>query len=76
MPPLKTIIQEVVLKTTPPEVYAALMDSEKHSAFTELRATISPKVGGLITAYDGFITGSNVKLVPDKIIVQRWRAKG
>ncbi len=75
MPNLRTITQTVIFKTTPTEVYSALMDSEKHAAFTESKAIISPKASGDISAYDGYITGTNVKLVPDKIIVQRWRAE-
>ncbi len=74
MPPLRTITQEVIFKATPIDVYLALMDSERHSSFTESAATISPKVDGTISAYDGYIAGSNVKLVPGKTIVQRWRA--
>ncbi len=74
MPPLRTITQAVVFKALPADVYTALMDSEKHSSFSGSPATISPKVDGAISAYDGYITGSNVKLVPGKTIIQRWRA--
>ncbi len=49
------------------------MDSKKHAKFTGSAARISRKVGGKISAYDGYITGENVELVEDKKIVQLWR---
>ncbi|MEK7671180.1 MAG: SRPBCC family protein, partial [Bacteroidota bacterium] len=59
---------------SPHEVYEMLMDSKKHAKFTRRRrANISRKVGGKISAYDGYITGENVELVEDKKIVQLWR---
>ncbi len=74
MPTLKTITQTVAFKAAPEAVYEALMDSDQHTSFTESPAKISPKVGGTISAYDGYISGTNVKLVPGKLIVQRWQA--
>ncbi len=50
------------------------MDSRKHSAFTGERAEISREVGGKVSAYDGYIDGTNETLLPDKKIVQRWRS--
>jgi activator of HSP90 ATPase len=64
-----------MLKASPHEVYEMLMDSKKHSAFTDSKASISRKVGGKFTAYDGWILGINLKLTKDKEIVQRWRGK-
>ncbi|MBI3232331.1 MAG: SRPBCC domain-containing protein, partial [Candidatus Doudnabacteria bacterium] len=50
------------------------MDSKKHSAITGGAASISRKIGGKVSAYDGYISGKNVELVADKKIVQTWRA--
>lgn len=69
----KTIRQIVNFRATPHDVYEALMDSKKHSKFTGAKASISREVGGNINAYGGYIEGVNVKLVPDKKIVQKWR---
>jgi len=55
-------------------LYEMLMDSEVHAEFTNSRAEISREVGGNFVAYDGYITGTNLELVPDQKIVQRWRA--
>jgi activator of HSP90 ATPase len=70
----KIIKQTVTFKATPHAVYEALMDSKKHAAFTAGKAGISRVVGGKIKAYDNYISGKNVELVPDKKIVQDWRA--
>ena len=70
----KPIRQSVTFKATTHEVYEALMDSRKHAKFTGNTAKISRKVGGEIMAHGGYITGKNLELVPDKLIVQEWRA--
>ena len=69
----KAIRQSVTFKTSPHAVYEALMDSRKHSRFTGAKASISRKVKGKFTAYDGYIEGIHLDLVPDKKIVQSWR---
>jgi len=50
------------------------MDSEQHAAFSSSAASISRQVGGKFTAYDEYISGKNIELIPDKRIVQDWRA--
>lgn len=69
----KTIRQSVIFKTSPHEVYEAIMDPKKHSEFTDSQVQISKKVGGKFSVYDGDIEGVNLELVPDKKIVQSWR---
>jgi activator of HSP90 ATPase len=68
------IKQTITFKASPHDVYEALMDSAKHAAFTGGAAEISREVGGEFVAYDGYITGKNIELVPDKKIIQSWRA--
>jgi activator of HSP90 ATPase len=70
----KIIKQTVTFKVPPHEVYESLMDSAKHAAFTGSAAEISREVGSEYSAYDGYITGKNIELVPDKKIIQSWRA--
>ena len=70
----KPIHQTVTFKASPHEVYEALMDSKKHAAFTGGKARINRAVGGKFMAYDDYITGKNVELIPDQKIVQDWRA--
>lgn len=67
-----TIKQKTLIPATPNEVYDAFMEAKKHSAFTGSKATSDPKVGGEFTAWDGYISGSNLELVKGKKIVQEW----
>lgn len=71
---MKTINQTVIFSAAPRVIYRLLMDPKQHAAFTESKTCISPKVGGKISAYDGYIEGENLKLVPDQVILQSWRA--
>jgi uncharacterized protein YndB with AHSA1/START domain len=70
----RTIRQAVTIRASPHAVYRALMTSRGHSAFTGSPARISPKVGGEFEAWDGYIHGTNLELVPDAKIVQSWVA--
>lgn len=70
----KPVHQEIVLSASPEAVYLALMNSDKHAAFTEAPADIEAREGGACSWYGGKITGRNIELVPNKRIVQAWRA--
>lgn len=72
----KPIKQSITIKATPAQVYETLMDSKLHSELTGSPAEMSNEVGGTFTAYDGYIQGKNLELVPNKIIVQEWRGSG
>jgi len=73
----KTIVQKVVFKNTTPKVlYDLYMDAKKHSMVTGGPAVISAKEGSSYSAHGGYITGKNLQLVKNKLIVQTWRAQG
>ena len=61
------------LPATPEAVYDAWLDSAAHSAMTGGAAKISKRVGGAYSAWDGYITGKTLELIPGKRIVQSWR---
>jgi activator of HSP90 ATPase len=69
----RTIRQTVTFKAGPHDVYEILMDSRKHTKFTESKCTISRKVGGKFSISDGYIIGENIELIQDKKIVQLWK---
>ena len=71
----KTIKQEIEFESPPHEIYEAYMDSEKHAKFSGQKANISRVAGGSYSAYDGHISGYNIKLVKDERIIQYWIAK-
>jgi uncharacterized protein YndB with AHSA1/START domain len=70
----KTVKQSVTIKVSPHDVYEALMDSRKHAQFTGDKASISRKVGGKFSVFDGYSEGTNLELIQDTKIVQAWRA--
>lgn len=70
----KLIRQSATFQATPHAVYEALMDSRKHTRFTGSPARLSRKVGGKFSAFGGYISGTNLELVPDRKIVQAWHA--
>jgi activator of HSP90 ATPase len=51
------------------------MDEKKHSQATGDPAKITAKVGSTFSAGNGYITGKNLHLVKNKLIVQTWRAR-
>ena len=69
----KPVRISVTLPAKPEAVYEAWLDSKKHSDFTGSPARIEGKVGGEYTAWDGYIRGTNLELIPGKRIVQSWR---
>ncbi len=58
----------------PPEIiYTAWLDGKKHGEMTGSAATGWPEVGSYFTAWDGYISGNNLELVPFNKILQSWR---
>ncbi len=70
----KTIDYIVRFQTTTADVYNALMNSEKHSAFTQQPAEIENFEGGKFTAFGGALQGKTITLKENEKIVQEWRA--
>ncbi len=70
---VKTIKQKEFLPVTPVELYDAFLNEDKHSAFTGAKATCDRRVGGRFTAWDGYISGKNIRLENGRRIVQEWR---
>ncbi|MGE5374340.1 MAG: SRPBCC domain-containing protein [Bacteroidota bacterium] len=58
---------------SPAEIYAAWLSSEGHTAMTGSPAQVDGKVGGIFSAWDGYISGSTLDLDLDRRIVQSWR---
>ena len=70
-------MEEIEIKETfdvlPEAIYQAWLDSKKHSNMTGGDASCSNQEGASFTAWDGYITGTNVELIENKKIVQSWR---
>ncbi len=57
----------------PERIYHAWLNSEEHSLMTGGAANTSESNGAEFDAWDGYISGRNVELVPHEKIVQHWR---
>lgn len=72
---MSAIHQEVTFKASPERVYAALTEGKEFSAFTGgAPAEISREAGGAFSCFGGMITGRNLELLPNRRLVQAWRA--
>jgi len=69
-----SLTMSAVIPAKPEEIYKAWMSAKGHSAMTESPATVSARVGGKFTAWDGYIFGNTLELAPGKRIVQAWRS--
>ena len=70
----KTIVQSVKFHATPEELFELYLDAKKHSAATGAPVKISRKVGGAFHAFGGSISGRNLLILRNKMIVQAWRS--
>src|SRR6516162_11569208 len=61
------------IPASPQEIYEAWLNSVVHSEMTGGEASMSDEVGADVSAWDGYITGRNLELVPGERIVQSWR---
>jgi len=72
----KTLVQKIVFKNTSPEIlYKLYMDAKQHAMIAGEPCKISAKVGSSYTVAGGYITGKNLQLIKNKLIVQSWKAK-
>jgi uncharacterized protein YndB with AHSA1/START domain len=68
-----TISQKVYIPAKPVEVYDMFLNPRKHAQFTGAKATIQRRIGGKFTAWDGYISGTIIEMVPRKKIIEEWQ---
>lgn len=61
------------ISASPSEIYKAWLDGDQHAAMTGAPATGKAEVGVEYSAWDGYIFGRNLELVPEEKIIQSWR---
>jgi activator of HSP90 ATPase len=71
----RPILQSAHFSAPPEELFEMYLDSKKHSQATGGAAKISRKAGGKFTAFGGQLSGRNLVIVPNRVIVQAWRAE-
>jgi len=72
---MSNIHQEVQLTAAPGRIYEALTDATRFSEISGAPASGRAAEGEPFSAFGGHITGRHVELVPEKRVVQAWRAK-
>ena len=55
------------------DLYETLLDENRWKGFTQSEAKISKEVGGSFSFFDGAVTGVNVQLQENRLIMQKWR---
>jgi uncharacterized protein YndB with AHSA1/START domain len=68
-----SVTVSVVIPAVPDAVYKAWMSSAGHAVMTGNPATVSARIGGKFTAWDGYISGTTLELTPPSRILQAWR---
>jgi uncharacterized protein YndB with AHSA1/START domain len=63
-----------IIPAKPRAVYDAWLDSKAHGFMSGGKAKASAKVGAAFTAWDNYISGTNLELMRGKRIVQSWRS--
>jgi activator of HSP90 ATPase len=70
----RPIQQSTRFAATPEELFEMYLDSALHSVATGAAAVLSREVGGPFTAWGGALAGRNLLIIPNRVIVQAWRA--
>ena len=68
-----TFTLTATIPASPEEIYETWLDSLGHSEMTGGDANMSGEVGAEVSAWDGYISGRNLELIPAERIVQSWR---
>jgi activator of HSP90 ATPase len=70
----KQITQKILFKKTKPKaLFELYMNAKKHALISGSPVKISSKAGAPFSAHGGYISGTSVYTVKDKIIIQTWR---
>jgi activator of HSP90 ATPase len=72
---MSTIHQETTFSATPSHIYRALVDLKQFAEVTGAPTSGESTEGAAFSAFGGHITGRHLELVPDRRVVQAWRAK-
>ena len=70
---LRTVIrQTVVLPASAETLFEMYLDSSAHEAITGARVVIGDERGAKFQAFDGALTGTMLKVIRPRLIVQSW----
>lgn len=69
-----TICKTVVLPAAPAELYEMYMDPSVHAEITGAPAKISEEPDSPFEAFGGLLSGSTIRVIKNRLIVQSWRS--
>jgi activator of HSP90 ATPase len=72
---MANIHQEATFSAPPSRVYETLVDLRQFGEATGAPASGESAEGSAFSAFGGYVTGRHLELVPDRRVVQAWRAK-
>ena len=64
---------KIKFKASAKDIFNTWLSAEGHSSMTGGKAEITNKVGDYFTAWDGYIEGKNLEILPFTRIAQSWR---
>ena len=64
---------KIKFKASVKDIFNTWLSAEGHSSMTGGKAEITNKVGDYFTAWDGYIEGKNLEILPFTRIAQSWR---
>lgn len=64
---------QVTFPVSPQLLYSAWLNAASHSAMTGGEAYCTDQISEEFSAWDGYITGKNLRFEPNKVIIQSWR---
>src|SRR5260370_41257454 len=70
----RNITMAVDLPASPARLYRMYLDPKQHAAFTGAPVKIAAKAGAKFEAFGGALTGTVLRGVPNRLIVQSWRS--
>lgn len=72
---MRTIITDsVVLPASAEKLFEMYLDPVRHAAFTGKPVTIGAEQGASFEAFDGVLTGTILRVVRPRLVVQSWRS--
>jgi activator of HSP90 ATPase len=72
---MSNIHQETTFSAPPSHIYKALVDLKQFAKLTGAPTSGESTEGAAFSAFGGHVTGRHLELVPDRRVVQAWRAK-
>lgn len=68
------ISQTIILPAAAEELFEMYLDAEKHEAFSGSPVSIGKQSGAKFCAFNGILSGTILKVVSPRLIVQSWRS--